>query len=123
MYYKIDKELLDKKFVIKKGDRHYGETYHALYVFLTQLQFNISSIGFNYWITAIYKYSKNHYKYNTIEKVYEDVAETYGTTRNRVERAMRTAREAATKEIHEAFNYHLKLTNKTVLKLLAHEII
>ena len=82
------------------------------------------AVGFNYWITALYKYSKNHYKYdNTIEKVYKDVAEAYGTTRTRVERAMRTAREPATKEIHEAFNYHLKLTNKTVLELLTHAII
>ena len=88
---------------------------------LLKLQFNVSSIGFNYWATAIMIYGKNYYKYNnTIEKVYQDVAKIHNTTRTRVERAMRTAKATATEQIQKQFNYYNKLTNKTVLELLTH---
>ena len=89
---------------------------------LLKLQFNVSSIGFNYWITAIMQYRKNYFKYNnTIEQVYQDVAKIHNTTRTRVERAMRTAKATATEEIQKQFNYYYnKLTNKTVLELLTH---
>ena len=86
---------------------------------LLKLQFNVSSIGFNYWVTAIMQYRKNYYQYNnTIENVYNDVARVHNTTRTRVERAMRTAKATATEEIQKQFNYYNKLTNKTVLELL-----
>lgn len=86
---------------------------------LLKLQFNVTSIGFQYWITAIQQYRKNYYKYNnTIEKVYNDVAQIHNTTRTRVERAMRTAKATATEQIQKQFNYYNKLTNKTVLELL-----
>ena len=86
---------------------------------LLKLQFNITSIGFNYWITAINLYRTNYYIYNnTIEQVYQDVAKIHNTTRTRVERAMRTAKATATEQIQKQFNYYNKLTNKTVLELL-----
>lgn len=86
---------------------------------LLKLQFNVTSIGFQYWITAIQQYRKNYYKYNnTIEKVYNDVAQIHNTTRTRVERAMRIAKATATEQIQKNFNYYNKLTNKTVLELL-----
>ena len=86
---------------------------------LLKLQFNVTSIGFNYWITAIQQYRKNYYKYNnTIEKVYNDVAQIHNTTRTRVEKSMRTAKATATEQIQKQFNYYNKLTNKTVLELL-----
>lgn len=86
---------------------------------LLNLQFNVSSIGFAYWITAISRYSKNYYKYNnSIEAIYEEVAQIHNTTRNRVERCMRTARRKADYEIQKQFNYYNKITNKTVLELL-----
>ena len=88
---------------------------------LLKLQFNVTSIGFNYWITAIQQYRKNYYKYNnTIEKVYNDVAQIHNTTRTRVEKSMRTAKATATEQIQKQFNYYNKLTNKTVLELLTH---
>ena len=88
---------------------------------LLKLQFNVSSIGFKYWVTAIMQYRKNYFKYNnTIEQVYHDVAKIHNTTRTRVERAMRTAKATATEEIQKKFNYYNKLTNKTVLELLTH---
>lgn len=118
-YYKIDKEVLDKQFEFKIASRGYGQMYYGINKMLLQLQFNVTSIGFYYWITAIQRYRKNYYKYNnTIEKVYNDVAQIYNTTRTRVERAMRTAKATATEQIQKQFNYYNKLTNKTVLELL-----
>ena len=93
--------------------------YYGINKMLLQLQFNVSSIGFYYWITAIKQYRKNYFKYNnTIENVYHDVARIHNTTRTRVERAMRTAKATATEQIQKQFNYYNKLTNKTVLELL-----
>lgn len=99
----------------------YGIQVSTIPKLLLKLQFNVSSIGFNYWITAIMQYRKNYFKYNnTIEQVYHDVAKIHNTTRTRVERAMRTAKATATEEIQKQFNYYNKLTNKTVLELLTH---
>ena len=98
----------------------YGMQVNTIPKLLLKLQFNVSSIGFNYWVTAINQYRKNYFKYNnTIEQVYQDVAKIHNTTRTRVERAMRTAKATATEEIQKQFNYN-KLTNKTVLELLTH---
>lgn len=96
----------------------YGMQVSTIPKLLLKLQFNVSSIGFQYWATAIQQYRKNYYKYNTIEQVYHDVAKIHNTTRTRVERAMRTAKATATKQIQKQFNYYNKLTNKTVLELL-----
>ena len=117
-YYKLD-DNLEEKFTFKYGSRGYGQMYYGINKMLLQLQFNVTSIGFYYWITAIQQYRKNYYKYNnTIEKVYNDVAKIHNTTRARVERAMRTAKATATEQIQKQFNYYNKLTNKTVLELL-----
>ena len=97
----------------------YGMQVDTIPKLLLKLQFNVYSIGFNYWITAIMKYRKNYFKYNNrIEQVYHDVAKIHNTTRTRVERVMRTARTPATEQIQKQFNYYNKLTNKTVLELL-----
>lgn len=85
---------------------------------LLKLQFNVASIGFNYWITAINLYRTNYIYNNKIEEVYNDVARIHNTTRTRVERAMRTAKATATEQIQKQFSYYNKLTNKTVLELL-----
>lgn len=91
---------------------------------LLKLQFNVSSAGFNYWITAIMQYRKNYFKYNnTMDQVYNDVAKIHNTTSTRVERAMRTAKATATEQIQKQFNYYNKLTNKTVLELLTRNAI
>ena len=91
---------------------------------LLSLSFNLNSIGFKYWITAIsINQNTNNYLKNSIENVYQQVAKIHNTTRNRVERAMRTARETATEKLQEKYNYGLKLTNKSVLILLSENII
>ena len=97
----------------------YGMQVTTIPKLLLKLQFNVSSIGFQYWETAIMLYRKKYYKYNnTIEQVYYDVAKIHNSTRTRVERAMRTAKATATEQIQKQFNYYNKLTNKTVLELL-----
>ena len=84
------------------------QMYHDINKLLLKLQFNVSSIGFYYWATAIRQYRKNYYKYNnTIEPVYYDVAKIHNT-----------AKATATEQIQKQFNYYNKLTNKTVLELL-----
>ena len=99
----------------------YGMQVSTISKLLLNLQFNVSSKGFYYWITAIKLYRKNYYKYyDTIEKIYNDVAKIHSTTRTRVERAMRTAKATATEQIQKQFNYHNKITTKTVLELLTH---
>lgn len=98
------------------SSKYSGQMYHDINKLLLKLQFNVSSIGFRYWATAIMQYRKNYY--NTIEQVYYDVAKIHNTTRTRVERAMRTAKATATEQIQKQFNYYNKLTNKTVLELL-----
>lgn len=92
------------------------QMYHDINKLLLELQFNVSSIGFHYWATAIKQYRKNYY--NTIEEVYYDVAKIHNTTSTRVEKAMRTAKATAIDQIQKQFNYYNKLTNKTVLELL-----
>lgn len=83
---------------------------------LVRLNFTISSIGFKYWIDAIKIYNpKEHIK---IETLYHDIAGRNNTTRQRVERAMRTARIRADKELYKEFNYNQKLSNKVILLLL-----
>ena len=123
-YYKIDEKLLDKQFEIKIGSRHKGQMYYGITKMLLQLQFNVSSIGFQYWATALIQYRKNYYKYNnTIGELYNDVAKIHNTTSARVERAMRTAKATATEKIQKQFNYYNKLTNKSIIELLTSNVL
>lgn len=99
----------------------YGMQVGTIPKILLKLQFNVTSIGFQYWATAIKIYRTNYFKYNnSIEQVYQDVAKIHNTTRTRVEKSMRTAKATATEEIQKQFNYYNKLTNKAVLELLTH---
>lgn len=120
-FYRINKSDIDKNYVIKIGESGYGRSYYETNKILLALKFNVNSLGFRYWIYAISQYRKYYFKYdNKIERVYSEVAKFYGTTRNRVERAMRVARTPATEEIQNRFNYYGKITNKSVLELLTH---
>lgn len=88
--------------------------------YLKELGFNISSVGFNYWVLAVDLYNRNCEQYGIVcmSNIYEEVAEIYHTTKARVERAMRTARKTATENIVKEFNYNGKITNLSCLKLL-----
>lgn len=118
-FYKINNQILDKDYNIKIAPRYYGQLYYAIEKGLLELGFNVSSIGFKYWVVAIIGYRRHKYKYdNTIESIYNDIALKFGTTRTRVERDMRTARATASNNIKEYFNYNMRITNKSVLSLL-----
>ena len=94
--------------------------YFPIRTTLLKLKFNVSSIGFNYWITSIIEYRRNYFRYNnTIENIYEEIALLHNSTRNRVERAMRTALAPAKEEIRKKFNYNGRITNKVALELLS----
>ena len=84
------------------GQQGYGKTYYQITKMLMKLNFDIKSIGFQYWVVALIIYKKNFYKYdNTIESVYSEVAKTFHTTRTRVERTMRTASEEAKRQLQK----------------------
>lgn len=87
---------------------------------LLHLDFNISSVGFKYWIKAIDVYKKDGYRHGfTMEYLYNIIADSFETTRNRVERAMRTASQTAKKTIAKEYKYNGKLSTKAILELLS----
>ena len=122
-HFDINKVNADSKYTFTISNRYYGQAYREIERRLILLKFNVSSIGFKYWAYSIILYRQNKFKYdNTIETVYNTVAERFGTTRTRVERAMRTARKTAEKQIELYFSYYLKQTNKSVLELLVSQL-
>ena len=97
----------------------YVPMYYGINKMLLQLQFKVDTIGFRYWIEAIKIYKQDGWRYGfTMQYLYNEIANYYGSTATRVERAMRTAKATATEQIQKKFNYYNKLTNKTVLELL-----
>lgn len=90
---------------------------------LISLNFNVASKGFKYWINLIYEYSKKN-KYTTLESVYNKIAELDNTTRNRVERNIRTASSQAKPYIREYYNYKdSRLSTKDILELIRWEVM
>lgn len=97
----------------------YNMKYQERQNLLKKLNFNITSIGFKYWIKAIDIYKKDSWRYGfTIEYLYNIIADYFQTTRTRVERAMRTASQNAKKTIAEKYNYNGKLSTKVILELI-----
>lgn len=90
---------------------------------LIELNFNISSKGFEYWIILINEYVKN--KRNiTLENIYKLICKLDNTTRDRVERNIRTASSQALPTIREYYNYKNKrLSTKDILELIYWEMV
>lgn len=92
---------------------------------LIELNFNISSKGFEYWIELVYYY--NEYKgkrYMTLESIYQEIVKTHNTTRDRVERNIRTASKQALPTIREQYKYkNRRLSTKDILELIYWEMI
>lgn len=104
-------------------NRNYGKTYKVIYNYLLNLNFNINSIGFYFWIEAINIYRRDYYKYNfTIEEVYLEIAKRNNTSKNNVERQLRNARKNNINKLKKYFNYKT-ITNKRLLKLMGGEFI
>ena len=90
---------------------------------LIELNFNVSSKGFKYWIILINDYL-NKNKYTTLENIYNRIAKYYNTTRDRVERNIRTASKQALPTIREYYNYKNKrLSTKDILELIYWEMV
>ena len=90
---------------------------------LIELNFNISSKGFIYWITLINEYYISH-RTKTLESIYNRIAELDHTTRNRVERNLRTASKQALSTIREHYKYkNRRLSTKDILELIYLEMI
>lgn len=121
MYYDINKIDSDKKFNIQIGERRIGQKYYLMQKYLLQLGFNITSIGFDFWLTAIRIYLKN--RQISMMTLYTEIAKRSNKTASQVERAMRIAKATATEQIQKQFNYYNKLTNKTVLELLTFNVL
>ena len=86
---------------------------------LLQLQFNVRSKGFKYWLYGIRIYRKDYFRKGfTLEYVYNEIAERYKVTRNSVERALRTSSNTAKKNIQKFYNYYGNITNKIIFELI-----
>lgn len=117
MYYNINKVSNDeKKYNIKIAGRGFGQTYYLRQKYLLQLGFNINSIGFDFWLTAIRIYLKN--RQISIMTLYNEIAKITNKKSSQVERAMRTSSENAKEKIKELYQYDGKLNNRTILNLL-----
>lgn len=117
MYYNINKVSNDaKKYNIKIAERGFGQTYHLRKNYLLQLGFNIKSIGFDFWLTAIHIYLKN--RQISMMTLYKEIGKRRNKTASQIERAMRTASETAKENIKKLYDYNGKLSNKTILTLI-----
>lgn len=90
---------------------------------LIELNFNILSKGFKYWVTLIEEYYISH-RGKTLEEIYKIICKLDNTTRDRVERNIRTASKQALPTIREYYNYKNKrLSTKDILELIYWEKI
>ena len=91
---------------------------------LIELNFNVSSKGFEYWILLVYNYiTYKGKRYFNLEMIYRDISRAYNTTRDRVERNIRTASKQALPTIREYYNYKNKrLSTKDILELIYWEV-
>lgn len=117
MYYNINKVPNDaKKYNIKIAERGFGQTYYLRQKYLLQLGFNINSIGFDFWLTAIRIYLKN--RQISMMTLYNKIAKITNKTAIQIERSMRIASETAKENIKKLYDYNGKLSNKTILILI-----
>lgn len=92
---------------------------------LIELNFNVSSKGFKYWIFLVYKYiTYKRKRYFNLEMIYRDIASAYNTTRDRVERNIRTCSKQALPTIREHYKYkNRRLSTKDILELIYWEMV
>ena len=91
---------------------------------LMRLGFNLNSVGFRYWLYGIEIYKNNYRRYGfTLEFVYNEIASFFNTTRDRVERAMRTSSIKARINIKAIYGYNGKVTTKTLFEILSRTFI
>lgn len=86
-----------------------------VYNLLRELQFKITSRGFDYWIEAIMSDDIS------IMNIYQEIADKYHTTYTNVERCMRTAKEDAIENIQKRYKLDIPLSNIMILRLIRNE--
>lgn len=84
---------------------------------LLDLDLNVDSKGFEYWIQAIQLVKKSEVQWNIID-LYEKIALDNGDTYKRVERAMRYCLEGAKERVQQVYNYNRKIDNSAFLRLI-----
>lgn len=87
---------------------------------LLDLNFNITSKGFNYWIDAIKINIKDK---NKMQSIYYIIAKKYNTSWTSIERAMRHSKEKAINCLLEKYKYKGNMTNKTILELITNDLL
>lgn len=100
-----------------KTKKEINEMFEKISKQLIKFNFNVNSIGINYWTYAVYYIIRNNGNFDMM-KIYNNISEIYKTSRMSVERAMRHSAEQAKDTIKQYFEYEGKLTNKGLLNLL-----
>lgn len=81
---------------------------------LLELNFNINTTGFRYWISAIKMYESNM----KMGALYHSISIEHDVSEMIVEKNMRICSERAKPIIRKKYNYLGKITNKTILEIL-----
>lgn len=82
---------------------------------LIQLNFNVGSKGFIYWIYSI---EQNKYNNKELNEIYKELALKENKTTQQIEGAMKYARKNSDRLIRSYYNYKGKITNKIILNLI-----
>lgn len=88
---------------------------------LIELNFNLNSRGFDYWVEAIKLYRDYYpnYKEYPMQYMYDILSKNFDVKDNQVERTMRYSRsKICNDKIRKKYNYEGNLSNKVVLLLI-----
>ena len=116
--YTIDGKEVTEEIYIDYVTNNFREFYKDIKNNLIKLGFKVNTVGFRYWIEAIKIYKQDGWRYGfTMQYLYNEIANYYGSTATRVERALRTTSNNAKENIKNKYGYYGKITNKTILEL------
>ena len=116
--YTIEGKEVTEEIFIDYVTNNFREFYKDIKNNLIKLGFKVDTVGFRYWIEAIKIYKQDSWRYGfTMQYLYNEIANYYGSTATRVERALRTTSNNAKENIKNKYGYYGKITNKTILEL------
>lgn len=87
-----------------------------IYNMLRELNFKITSRGFDYWIESIMMNEQS------IMNIYQILADKYHTSYTNIERCMRTAKTDAIENIQKYYKLNIPLSNIMILRLIRNTI-
>ena len=118
LIYTIDGKEVTEEIFIDYITNNFREFYKDIKNNLIKLGFKVDTVGFRYWIEAIKIYKQYGWRYSfTMQYLYNEIANYYGSTATRVERALRTTSNNAKENIRNKYGYFGKITTKTILEL------